>query len=88
MDSTHYNPRPCLTKDCEQPALTGAEKCWDHLTDQKGFVDGLNPAQLADTWLVGNDASGRDWSGANLENARLSGANLSGTNLSGSTCTR
>ena len=81
MKGTHYNPSLCAYPGCDAFALTGAEYCWEHLTDKAAYVTVLLQTDMADAWLQGIDLSGLDLGGMDLRGARLSGACLRNVNL-------
>jgi uncharacterized protein YjbI with pentapeptide repeats len=78
-----FAPRPCATKSCNRPALTGSSSCAVHTAGAAQHVAAL--LQRKDGALSLRDL---DLVGVRVEDADLSGADISGCRLTAATFVR
>ncbi|MFH1743958.1 MAG: pentapeptide repeat-containing protein [bacterium] len=84
----HYDFVICGSSGCSLLALTGRDRCWEHLDNKDQFCREILDAarrkeSLAGYILENVDLYGADLSGVHLENAVLNGADFERANLTG-----
>ena len=77
----HYDFVMCSAAGCSRLAVTGRDRCWEHLSDKEEFRDEILSAvrrgeNLKEYVLENVNFSGADLSGGHLGGAVLNRANL------------